>query len=81
LTALSTGCRVGGAGGGCRTSVTDSMQHRPARAAVPTTVYVREPAPASSVETRLHQLDALAAQGTISKEGCQSRRQAILDSL
>ena len=48
----------------------------------PTTVVVREAAPASkSVEQRLDDLDDLAKRGIITKDEYTARRKAILDSL
>ncbi len=51
----------------------------------PTTVVVREAAPApkesKSVEQRLGELDNLAQKGIITKDEYKARRQAILDSL
>ena len=51
----------------------------------PTTVVVREAAPApnakKSVEQRLSELDDLAQRGIITKDEYGARRQAILDSL
>jgi hypothetical protein len=51
----------------------------------PTTVVVKETAPApsasKSVEQRLSELDDLAKKGIITKDEYKARRQAILDSL
>jgi ribosomal protein S20 len=51
----------------------------------PTTVVVREAAPApkasKSVEQRLSELDDLATKGIITKDEYTARRKAILDSI
>ncbi len=66
---------------------TEAAEYRAYSRPAPAPTVVRAPAPApassqgSSVQDRLDTLDKLAANGMITKEEYQTRRQAIIDSL